>query len=317
MTSYGNYGMKLTKSNHLYRNTKVGVAMFDSIQELFEMKKLTPQQALIIVTQFDNSVRKIMNKKIKENHCFFSFEAEVKTYRLQSGWCSVILENVAVYQHFRTSEIQWWYKCEQERRKKEGEKTKYLKKKYCDRFKNRSRNNDVKVLCQEVSELHLIGKKFCVDISATGLSDDFKKIGKCRVLELRGHSNPRIAFFRLQRQVDQNGSVKDPEDEDTGSVPMLNRFKNSTFFSEQTDSIKAETEKYYNRRITRDPNSKQLMTFVHTFDTRKNLEPKSIAKEPPTPSHTLPKRESKRESKGCYILRTRDPTGYFKNRKTM
>lgn len=98
---------------------------------------------------------------------------------------------------------------------------------------------------------------------------------------------------------------------------MLNRFKNSTFFSEQTDSIKAETEKYYNRRITRDPNSKQLMTFVHTFDTRKNLEPKSIAKEPPTPSHTLPKRESKRESKGCYILRTRDPTGYFKNRKTM
>ena len=137
MTSYGNYGMKLTKSNHLYRNTKVGVAMFDSIQELFEMKKLTPQQALIIVTQFDNSVRKIMNKKIKENHCFFSFEAEVKTYRLQSGWCSVILENVAVYQHFRTSEIQWWYKCEQERRKKEGEKTKYLKKKYCDRFKNR------------------------------------------------------------------------------------------------------------------------------------------------------------------------------------
>ena len=78
MTSYGNYGMKLTKSIHLYRNTKVGVAMFDAIQELFELKKLTPQQALIIVAQFDNSIRKIMNKKIKENHSFFSFEAEVK-----------------------------------------------------------------------------------------------------------------------------------------------------------------------------------------------------------------------------------------------
>ena len=70
----------------------------------------------------------------------------------------------------------------------------------------RSRNNDVKVLCQEVSELHLIGKKFCVDISATGLSIDFEKFGKCRVEELR--SNPRIAFFRLQRQIDQNGNVK-------------------------------------------------------------------------------------------------------------
>ena len=89
MTSYGNYGMKLTKSNHLYRNTKVGVALFDTIQELFELKKLTPQQALIIVAQFDNSIRKIMNKKIEENHSFFSFEAEVKAYRLQSGWCSI------------------------------------------------------------------------------------------------------------------------------------------------------------------------------------------------------------------------------------
>ena len=260
MTSYGNYGMKLTKSNHLYRNTKVGVALFDTIQELFELKKLTPQQALIIVTQFDNSIRKIMNKKTKENHSFFSFEAEVKAYRLQSGWCSIILENVAVYQHFRTSEIQCWYNCEQERRKKEGEKPKYLPKKFRDRFKDRSRNNDVKVLCQEVSELHLIGKKFCVDNSDTGLFNDFEKFGKCRVQELRGHSNPRIAFFRLQRQIDQNGNVKDPEDEDTGSVPLLNRFKNSTFFSEQTDSIKAETEKYYSRSITRDSNSKQLTT---------------------------------------------------------
>jgi hypothetical protein len=151
MTSNGNYGMKLTKSIHLYRNTKVGVAMFDAIQELFELKKLTPQQALIIVAEFDNSIRKIMNKKIKENYSFFSFEAEVKAYRLQSGWCSVILENVAVYQHFRTSEVQWWYKCVQERRKKEGEKNKYFQKKHCDRFKNRARNNDVKVLCQEVA----------------------------------------------------------------------------------------------------------------------------------------------------------------------
>ena len=66
----------------------------------------------------------------------------------------------------------------------------------------------MKVLCQEVSELHLIGKKFCVEISATGLSYDFEKFGKCRVQELGGHSNPRIAFFRLQRQVDQNSNVK-------------------------------------------------------------------------------------------------------------
>ena len=111
--------------------------------------------------------------------------------------------------------------------------------------------------------------------------------------------------------------LKDPEDEDTGSVPLLNRFKNSTFFSEQADGIKAEQEKYYSRSIKRDLNSKQLTTFVHTFGTPKNLKPKSIAKEPPTPLQTLPQPESKRESTGCYILRTRDPTGRFKNRKSM
>jgi hypothetical protein len=49
----------------------------------------------------------------------------------------IVLENVAVYQHFRTSEIQCWYNCEQERRKKEGEKPKYIQKKYRDKFKDR------------------------------------------------------------------------------------------------------------------------------------------------------------------------------------
>merc|ERR1711862_124509 len=98
MTSFGGYGIKLTKSVHLYRNTYVGVAMFDAIHELLESEKLNPGQALIIVTQFDSSIRKVMNRKQREHHSYFSFEAEVKAYRLQSDWKSVILENVAVYQ---------------------------------------------------------------------------------------------------------------------------------------------------------------------------------------------------------------------------
>ena len=98
---------------------------------------------------------------------------------------------------------------------------------------------------------------------------------------------------------------------------MLNRFKNSTFFSEQTDSVTAEPEKYYSRSIARDPNGKQLTTSVRTFGTRKNLKSRSIAKESPTPSGTLHQQESERESKGCYVLRTQDPTGYFKNRNAI
>ena len=72
----------------------------------------------------------------------------------------------------------------------------------------RARKNDVKVLCQEVSQLHLIAKKFCVDISQMGISYDFEKFGKCSVQELRGHSNPRLAFFRIQRKVDENGNFE-------------------------------------------------------------------------------------------------------------
>ena len=67
----------------------------------------------------------------------FWIQLNFKAYRLQSGWCSIILENVAVYQHFTTSEIQSWYNSEQERRKKEGGKPKYLPKKFRDRFKDR------------------------------------------------------------------------------------------------------------------------------------------------------------------------------------
>ena len=69
-----------------------------------------------------------MDRKVKENHFFFSFEAEVKAYRLQSGWCSVVLENVADCKHFSSKEIQLWYQSEQERRKKDREKTKYFRK---------------------------------------------------------------------------------------------------------------------------------------------------------------------------------------------
>ena len=99
------YGVKLTKAYDLYRNSRVGIAMFDAIHELLEANLLNPQQALIIVTQFDFSIRRIMATKYSEQN-LFSFEAEVKSYRLQPDWSVVLLENVAFYQHFPSQKIQ-------------------------------------------------------------------------------------------------------------------------------------------------------------------------------------------------------------------
>lgn len=50
--------IKLVRSNtyDLYRNAPVGIAMFDALYDLVRRKKLTPNQALIVVTQFDLSV---------------------------------------------------------------------------------------------------------------------------------------------------------------------------------------------------------------------------------------------------------------------
>ena len=100
--------IKLNKSYDLYRNTPVGIAMFDAIQKLFELEKLTPNQALTIVTQFDFTIKKIMREKQKIRKIFFSFEAEVKSYRLMQDWCSVLLENVLIFQHFSPKEVQMY-----------------------------------------------------------------------------------------------------------------------------------------------------------------------------------------------------------------
>ena len=42
------YGVKLTKAYDLYRNSRVGIALFDAIHELLEANLLNSQQALII-----------------------------------------------------------------------------------------------------------------------------------------------------------------------------------------------------------------------------------------------------------------------------
>jgi len=309
--------IKMNKSYDLYRNTPVGIAMFDAIQKLFELEKLTPNQALIIVTQFDYSIKKKMKEKQKERNNFFSFEAEVKSYRLMQDWCSVLLENVVVFQHFSPKEVQLYKHEKNQQIVQNGGKIKNFSREEYGRFKQRARCNDVKAFFQEVPFLHLICKKFCIEISPTGLSTDFKKIGKsCYVQELKGPINPRLEYFLVSPKLDKNSNVEDPNDDEIVPTPMLNRFKNSTFFSAEQDTIETEPEHYYSRKITRNPNSQEKHQFVHSFG------PKIQAKKPPKPL-VEPPQSSEQElppeniNRHGYVLRNRDPHGFFQKRKTL
>ena len=77
-------GIKLTKAYDLYRNSPIGLAMFDALYELLKSHKLTLQQALIVVSQFDYSIRRVMSTKYSKQDTF-SFEAQVMGYRLYPG----------------------------------------------------------------------------------------------------------------------------------------------------------------------------------------------------------------------------------------
>ena len=94
-------------------------------------------------------------------------------------------------------------------------------------------------ICEEMSKMMLISKKFCIDVTPTAICTDFKKFGKCYIKELRNLLHPRLAFFKLNRKLDENNNNEQDESIDANVVPaqILNRFKNSTFFSAKDSLI--------------------------------------------------------------------------------
>ena len=101
--------------------------------------------------------------------------------------------------------------------------------------------------------------------------------GKCYVKELRNLLHPRLAFFQLNRKLDENNNNEKDESIDANVIeaPILNRFKNSTFFSAK-DSSQVESERYYSKKITRDPNSKDKHTYLHAFGDKNMPTQKSL-----------------------------------------
>jgi len=248
----------------LYRNSPIGIAMFDAILELLESHKITPQQALIVVTQFDYSIRKIMASKYSEQKAF-SFDAHVRWYRLYPDWCVMLLEDVAFYQHFTPRRIQLY-------KNQKNETSSNVSNKEYKTFLKKAKTNDVKVLIQQVPRLLLISKSSSITISALGTCND-PKFGKCKLVEeQRQFVHPRLSVYLLQGQENQNTARSEDQenkiDENVLPVPMLNRFKNSSMFSD-IPRPQLEVEQYYGRKITLDPSYKRRFTYVHSFGNRK------------------------------------------------
>ena len=139
-------------------------------------------------------------------------------------------------------------------------------------FSFRARTNDVRVLFESVPNMLLIGKS-CITISATGSCND-PDLGNCKqVEEQRKFVHPRLSLFRLShREIRKaNFSEKEPVvDENIVPVPILNRFKNSTFWSTPTAPL--EAEQYYSRKLTLDPNYRKRYSYEHTFDKSRDCQ---------------------------------------------
>lgn len=104
---------KSSKAYLLYRETPVGQALFLALEEMIALKHLTKEQALMVVAQYDFSVRKIIHEKGSNQlvNRGFSFQAGIRTFRWfrQSAdheCCHVLFEDVCFYQHFRPKVIQ-------------------------------------------------------------------------------------------------------------------------------------------------------------------------------------------------------------------
>ena len=131
-------------------------------------------------------------------------------------------------------------------------------------FYFRAKTKDVKVLCQRVPRMILVGKSIGVSVS---------KFGKCQIVqEQKSLVHPRLAFFRMEYLANNKTGNDETEsvDQDILPAPTLNRFRNSTMFWTNPTIPQLEFEKYFSRTIIRDPNYQVKHSYVHTFGGQKS-----------------------------------------------
>jgi transcription initiation factor TFIIA small subunit len=76
----------------LYRNTTLGNALQDALDELRQMQMLPPSIAPKVLIEFDKSIDRAMSSRVKNKLTFRA--GELKTYRLCDNVWTVMLNDV-------------------------------------------------------------------------------------------------------------------------------------------------------------------------------------------------------------------------------
>lgn len=75
-------------SYQLYRNTTLGIALQDALDEQIKTRQVTPPLALKVLQQFDKSMTQSLNQKVKTR---YTFKGRLKVYRYcDNVWTCVI-----------------------------------------------------------------------------------------------------------------------------------------------------------------------------------------------------------------------------------
>lgn len=269
--------IKLVRSNtyDLYRNAPVGIAMFDALYDLVRRKKLTPNQALIVVTQFDLSVMKVMSSfyddpLIQEG---FSFDGYLRSYRIfqVDGWVEILLQNVRVYQHLCPKTVQ--YKL-------------LMSGQSCPRAKNiktferQCESNNVIGMIEEVPEMVIIAKR-TVQIPMNKIYHDPVK-GRCHIEETFTNTHPRIKFYHLIPIRDKEDAHDHDDHLVESEAPILNRFRDSNMFTVPNKTFSTPSAikmHHFKQQGTSNPKLRLKNTFVNSFAPSMKIHKSSLNQE--------------------------------------
>lgn len=249
----------------MYRNTPLGIALFEAIFELLDESFLTKKQAVMLVQQYDYSLRKVMRESY--NDCStFSFKAgKLEVYRCVDDHRHMVFRDVFVYQHFPPYVVQsYLQRMNWNRNPDQSSPTQLMSKGRKTILIKKMQQHDVQVRVAVVPVMVLIAR--CpVVLNANNVFYD-RELGKCFVQEHPFNTNPRIELISLLTMRDPGERmILDQEDDNVIPAPMLNRYRSSKMIQDAAQPVSSSTPQ------NRGGVESTKFNYKYTFDSAKRL----------------------------------------------
>ncbi|CAD0108162.1 hypothetical protein E4T49_01568 [Aureobasidium sp. EXF-10728] len=79
--------------HEMYRNASIGGTLADTLDDLISSRRIEPQLAIKIMTNFDKAIAQVLGEKVKAR---MSFKGHLDTYRFCDDVWTFILKDVKV-----------------------------------------------------------------------------------------------------------------------------------------------------------------------------------------------------------------------------